>query len=366
MTEKKRALFINYLIWIPEQPNFAYKFELLSSRYEGALLHLSSGHRKKRAGSFNMESAPYFKNVVIRQLYYIFFCLKYAYRANPVDYIISYDPLICGFIGVLARALTGAKLIIEVNTDHFESMSVGESRHKYAFKKCIMRFCFKYSDAVKFINSGVAKKYSDFFKLDNSKIKRATFFSFISTHVFKKTGPAHKKYILIAGHPYYTKGVDVMIRAFNLISDLYPDITLRIIGHCEDKSFYESLAEGNQRIEFRKGVHFDEMATEVENCAMIVLPSRTESMGRVLIEAMACGKPVIGSNVGGIPEVIEDGVNGFLFESGDHEMLANRIDRILGNPDLAMKLGEAAYRTATERYSPGRYVELYHSFLSTL
>ena len=66
-------------------------------------------------------------------------------------------------------------------------------------------------------------------------------------------------------------------------------------------------------------------------CSLFVLPSRTEAMGRVLLEAMACKKPIIASNVGGIPEIIKDGYNGLLFESENVDDLAEKIRLVLSN-----------------------------------
>jgi len=73
---------------------------------------------------------------------------------------------------------------------------------------------------------------------------------------------------------------------------------------------------------------YDDLQKEFLACRCFVLPSREEGMGRVLLEAMASAKPVIGANVGGIPALIEDGKNGYLFESEDVDELAKKLDLI--------------------------------------
>lgn len=360
----KKVVFINYLIWNPEHPNFSYKYELFSKWCSGAMFHLAGGYGRIKAGNFDFLSRPWSGNVVLRQAAYALFCIRRAVRIRP-DYIISYDPLICGLIGVIIKLITGGKLVIEVNTDHFwkmEEASGLKERVRDSAKLLFMRACFRSADGVKFINGTLARRYTRTFGLDGGKARAATFFSFISTHVFRKNA-SHGNYILCVGHPYHVKGVDVLIRAFNIISPGYPGLKLKVIGHCEDRTEYERLANGNPDILFFDGMEYTRVIEEFENCRIAAVSSRTEAMSRVILEAMACGKPVIGSNVGGIPDIIRDGHNGLLFESEDHEMLAGKLKRLLDDEVLARRLGEEGFRTA-QRFSPDTYAETYRGFLA--
>lgn len=89
---------------------------------------------------------------------------------------------------------------------------------------------------------------------------------------------------------------------------------------------------------------------------LLVLPSHYEPFGRVLIEAMAAGKPVIGTRVGGIPEIIDDGVTGLLVPPHSPEELAQAIIKILQDPEMARRMGEAGRKRAQELFSVERYV----------
>lgn len=365
---KEKILFINYLVWRPEHTNVICKYEALSKWYSGVMLHISGGYYRKKGGNFVFLSQPFFENRIFRQLSYVLFCIKQAYKFKPFDYIITYDPLICGLIGVLIKFLFKGKLIVEVNSNHIGSMSIGKqgvygNLVKF-IKERLIKISYGYADGIKFISKDLYEYDRRLFKLDSKKSE--IFFDFVPTDVFKKKGPSRDGYVLLVGYPYHIKGVDVLIKAFNLITNDYPGLKLKVIGHCEDRTEYEAMTGGNTNIMFYPGMKYEQIIPEFENCRIFVLPSRTEAMGRVLIEAMACGKPVIGSNVGGIPGVIEDGVNGFLFESENHEMLAEKMRRILDNDELAQSMGESGYKIASEKYSTRRYAELYHRFLSSI
>ena len=175
------------------------------------------------------------------------------------------------------------------------------------------------------------------------------------------------RYILFVGHPFHLKGVDVLIKAFMRISERFPDYSLKIIGHCPDKAekaAYQVLAQSNKRVEILSPVFYGELAAFMQDCSFLVLPSRSEAMGRVLLEAMACAKPVIGSNVGGIPEVIVDGINGLLFRSGDDADLAEKMERLLSDESLRAGMGAAGAEDVRNRFSSRKYAERFYELIN--
>ncbi len=113
-------------------------------------------------------------------------------------------------------------------------------------------------------------------------------------------------------------------------------------------------------------MRYDHIKSFFEKCYFCALTSRTEGMDRVLIEAMASGKPVIGSNLGGIPDVIKDGRNGFLFESENVDDLADKLDRVLSAPKLARRMGEEGKKTVKEKFSSQKYVENFKNMIMVI
>jgi glycosyltransferase involved in cell wall biosynthesis len=146
----------------------------------------------------------------------------------------------------------------------------------------------------------------------------------------------------------------------------FPDFKLVLIGHNLEDDARKSFPDLDGRIEFRPGLYFDELKDYYRRCYCLALPSRTEGMGRVLLEAMACGKPVIGSKVGGIPSIIDDGVNGFLFEKENEQELAHWLNKLLSDPSLAMRMGQEGRKMMKERFSSHKYLGEYAQMVSSV
>lgn len=138
------------------------------------------------------------------------------------------------------------------------------------------------------------------------------------------------------------KGMDTLITALPRLLTRWPELQLLAVGDGDDRPWLEDLAEQNgvnRHVHFLSGVNNEQLIACYEACEMFALPSRGEGFGLVYLEAMACGKPVIGGSHGGAPEVIEDGVTGYLVPHGDAAQLATSIETLLSDPAMAQKMG---------------------------
>jgi phosphatidyl-myo-inositol dimannoside synthase len=138
------------------------------------------------------------------------------------------------------------------------------------------------------------------------------------------------------------KGMDTLITALPRLLTRWPELQLLAVGEGDDRAWLEDLAEKNgvnRHVHFLGGLSFEELAACYDACEMFALPSRAEGFGLVYLEAMAHGKPVIGGAHGGAPEVIEDGVTGYLVPHGDAAQLATSIETLLSDPAMAQKMG---------------------------
>ena len=118
-------------------------------------------------------------------------------------------------------------------------------------------------------------------------------------------------------------------------------------------AWLEDFAEKNgvgRHVHFLSGLHNAELAACYAACEIFALPSRGEGFGLVYLEAMACGKPVIGGMHGGAPELIQDGVTGYLVPHGDPIQLATALQTLLADPQHAKEMGARGRQTVDHEY----------------
>ncbi|MGW4224224.1 glycosyltransferase family 4 protein [Streptomyces bauhiniae] len=166
------------------------------------------------------------------------------------------------------------------------------------------------------------------------------------------------------------KGVDVLVRAFARLAADVPEARLRLVGDGDALPGLRALAAElgvAERLETPGALSGAALTDAVRTAAVLALPSLTEaeSFGMALVEGMACATPVVGSAVGGIPHVVDDGETGLLVPPGDPEALAVTCTKLLTDGELADRLGAAGRRTAQERYAwphlTDRYLELFRT-----
>lgn len=124
-----------------------------------------------------------------------------------------------------------------------------------------------------------------------------------------------------------------------------PGTRLALVGGGpHEKALREFFA--GMPVHFAGFLHGEELAAAFASCDVFVMPSRTETLGLVVLEAMSSGVPVVGARAGGIPEMVEDGVNGFLFDT--EEQAAERVKLLLSDADLRAAMGKAAVARAAQ------------------
>ncbi|HEX7320876.1 MAG TPA: glycosyltransferase family 4 protein [bacterium] len=190
-----------------------------------------------------------------------------------------------------------------------------------------------------------------------------------------KTGAiTDDKAIMFAGRSVERKGADYLIKAFASIKNEIPH-KLLIVGDGPERSSWEKLARGldpSHRIQFTGWISDREIGDCYRTCSFFVLPAvydkhgDTEGLGVVMIEAMSYAKPVIASNVGGITDVVEDGVNGFLVPPAEVTALAQAIKKLALNPSLCQQMGRAAKKIIDDKFNwdriTGRMKSLYEEY----
>jgi glycosyltransferase involved in cell wall biosynthesis len=268
--------------------------------------------------------------------------------------VVSYDPLRSGLVARAVKGLTGARFICEVNgvygsPDNYAdlpgSAAARHHRRTLGFAATVLRG----ADGIRLLYDGQLGAWTQ--APDGAAVR--AFFDPVPLDRFRDQG--EQPYLLFVGHPFRRKGVDVLVRAFARVRDRHPDWRLVLIGH-ELETPVRALGVGLERVEVRRPVNNSELAPWIGRCGALVLPSRSEAMGRVLLEAAAAGKPRIASAVDGIPAVIRDGVDGLLVPREDEAALATALDRVMASAALRTALGTAARERVLTDFSADAWI----------
>ncbi len=171
---------------------------------------------------------------------------------------------------------------------------------------------------------------------------------------FQENYKRDKKMIIFVGRIVRTKGIDILLRAVAQLER--NDYQVIIIGPVGDKDYYGELQSYIFQNNLKEKVVFmqisrSEVLKAFHACDVLVLPTRGEVFGIVLAEAMACSKIVVGTNVGGLPDLIKDHENGFLFELENSNELAQILKNILDNQGDLNKIRNNARQTIEQNYN---------------
>jgi glycosyltransferase involved in cell wall biosynthesis len=171
---------------------------------------------------------------------------------------------------------------------------------------------------------------------------------------------AERPVLLFAGRLVRTKRLDLLLEALRCIRDAGQKPLLVILGDGELRDHLADLALGMglaEEVMFRGTV--GNVRDYLHAADIFVFPSEREGMPNAVIEAMACGLPVVAAKAGGVPDLIIDGENGLLFDTGDAAQLRDAVLRLLEDGLLREALGQRALDTILEGFTVGRASERY-------
>jgi N-acetyl-alpha-D-glucosaminyl L-malate synthase BshA len=361
--------------------------------------HASGTHFFERWGNIHINRFPYFFPLNYQRLCYgdgllnnlrnsrlavaqtpffilvDFIYLLYILRKKRIDLIHAHWSLPQGFLGILA----GHLLRVPCVTTLHGSDVFGLRRPIFRLPN---KFAIRHADICTANSRATAQKALRMAACRNLMIIPMG----VDLNHFKKTtevGDLRKKLrldgevILSVGRLIDLKGTDYLIKALPKVLLRFPQTKALIIGSGPQKSYLLNLAKElhiKDSVVFVGQIPHSQMAKYYSLADVFVLPSITSKMGEtegfgvVLLEAMACGLPVIGSDTGGIPDIIKDGETGLLFRQKDSQELANQIIRLLTDEDLRKKMVVNARNLVETQFSweivAERFIEVYSDMLA--
>ncbi|MCK5061842.1 glycosyltransferase family 4 protein [Candidatus Parcubacteria bacterium] len=363
--EKKSVLFISTKDYdLSEEDNLLdKKFSGLSQGMNVFVLARGRSWQYKKYGAKfylipKIGTVPWMFVSLIRGLWLV--------KRKRIDVIISQSPLFDGWVAVIINKVYKKKLIIEAHSDWVNSLFL---QHRIPFPTTVRRlfiylgrFSLSRASVVRVVSKALQDQVLEY--CPDCKIIK--FPAFTDIDIFKnETGISWEPIILFTGSLYRLKGVQLLIEAFGRLQDRFSEFKLVIIGDGPYKEDLKKLAVSSKikKIEFTGSLSQEQVKNWMKKCWCFVLPSLSEGLGLVLLEAASLSKPLIGSNTGGISEIIIDGENGFLFTPGSIQELTKTLEKIMSDKKLAVSMGETGKRIVENKFSLKKYYEGYFDLI---
>jgi glycosyltransferase involved in cell wall biosynthesis len=351
---KPRLLLVSRTRYeLPLSPSLERKFAALRERFELRVLATAADGRARDDGTFRLVprlrllDGPLFWSLLPLRL------RRLAREFRP-EAIVAQSP----YEAALARlARTRAKVIVEVHGDWRTATRLYGSPLRRAVTPpadALAELGIRRADAVRTISA-----YTTGLVRDLGVEPAAEFAAFMDLELFE--GPPaplpREPAALFVGVLERYKNVDGLARAWRLAAPRSPGARLRLVGHGTEQAVVQQLVRDlPAQTTWTERLPQADVARAMDEATCLVLPSRSEGLGRVIVEASLRGRGVVAMRVGGIRDLVEDGLNGLLVDSDDE--LAEALVRVLHDRQLAERLGAGA-RHAVERWlaTPDEYAD---------
>ena len=366
---KKR---IHVYIICPHQPNLPYREELKKITII-RFPYWFTTYGEKFGGGGGM--IPSMRRSLLSVVQLIPFCIcqfivtMNTIKKEDINLIHSHWIIPQGLIGAVIRLITGIPHIVSI---HGTDIHLIHS-HRVAYP--LIKIISLYSNYITTNSSYTYRLLMDIIHQRKSNTCIIPMGIFPDEYYSNLNIDKKEKTILFIGRLIAWKGVNHLIAAMNEVILRVHNVQLKIIGNGPARAELKQLTRMmkiSSHVQFLDNIDRGQLLLHYKKADLFVLPSitvdgQTEGLGVVLLEGMASGVPVIGSNTGGIPDIIDDGVNGLLVPPGDPEALASAIMKILNNHELAEKFAQEGLRTVKERFSwdkiSDQFIEIYQEVL---
>ncbi len=295
----------------------------------------------------NLASYKY-NNILIRILFYFLFIIRYVYvlitdkNVKSVHiHTASKGSFYRKSIALQIAKLFNKKVILHIHGGGFEAFYQKSSQ----FIKNIITNTLNKSDMIIVLSRQWQEKISSICSNNNIKV-------LYNPAIIKELQVSREKFVkvLFLGRMCSAKGIYDIIDAVKYIQS--DNILINLYGDGNLAEFQQIVAENNlqSKIKIMGWVSGEEKEEIIKNSDIYVLPSYNEGLPMSILEAMAYGLPIISTPVGGIPESVEDGFNGFLIQPGDTKALAEKIEILANDASLRKQMGQESYRIAKEKF----------------
>ncbi len=297
--------------------------------------------------------------------FFIFDALKAArevFLDHQIDLVLSQDPFITGLVAYLVTRKRDCAFLIHFHGDFWDNKYWLREYWLNPIFLLLSKYLVKKADGIRVVSSGIKKKLVDF-GIDQEKIRiiptpvnLEKFEDFDQKEVgsFRKKNNNWKTVINV-GRKDPSKDFNTLIKAIRLVHQKYGNLAFWQLG--ADLRLDRKI-KLNDSIKFSSTDRLSYEGIEDYYYAsdIYVSSSKHESLGKVLIEAMASGLPVVATATTGSKDIVVDGENGFLVPVGDSQVLAKKILYLLNNPDKAKEMGQKGREMVRKKFGRKRLI----------
>jgi glycosyltransferase involved in cell wall biosynthesis len=296
--------------------------------------------------------------------------IKEIHKVNPIDVVESAE-LGLAFI----KKNKDIHYLIRLHGGH-HFFAEAENRGINFWKGFQEKRSFSKADAFIAVSEYVKHHTSKYLKID--KLNKIIFYPVNSNHFSPKDLTVDEYSIVFAGTICEKKGVRQLIQAFPFVKEKFPQAVLNLYGRdwfFPDGSSYIEMLKSNElpkiapfdeHVYFKGTVSYNEIPEVYAKAGVCVFPSHMETLGLVAPEAMACEKPVVFTQLGPGPEVIQDGYNGFLANPHEPKDIAEAIISFFEDYERAILLAKNGRKTVLDKFNPEAIVQQNIDFYSNL
>ena len=299
----------------------------------------------------------------LRQPFNLFHILRYLRLHRPQ--LLHTQLEFADILGTVAAKILGIPSVSTVHTlDAFP-----EKRSAWGRMKLRWFLLGKYCNCVIAVSEKTRLHYLQSGRLHQDKV--ITLYNGVDISRFKNTDasqiaktkqalrlPLDSKVIITVAVLREPKGIQFMIEALPAILEQFPDVHYLIVG---DGEYGAALSDLATVLDIKKHITFAGHRTDIPDllacCDIFVLPTLKDALPTVLIEALAAERPIVASDVGGVPEIIENGVNGLLVAPGDPSQLADACLQLLKDNELMSQIVLAGSKTVRQRFNIDSQIE---------
>lgn len=299
----------------------------------------------------------------------LLFCIKQIRRIRPETVVVHFGAT---KIMMLASWLTGVKnRVAWYHTLSTQTRLESKGFFRTRFNLFVRTLMYAAATKIVVQNQYAAKDAMDNHSVDADKIVKIE-------NGLDKAGIAKESYdygqreikFLYLGRLHYTKGCDFLIKVFATLVSRYPNVSLKIVGggeiEGELKGMVNSLGATGRITLSGPTKDYESVFAYLNEAYALVVPSRTDNFPTVVFEAFSYGVPVIGSKAGGIPEMIDDKVNGYICESENEEQWIEKLSYLIEQPSVRNEMAVNARDIFEKRYTMQRHVENVEAFVNSL